>query len=80
VKTRSWFPYGRAEDDFSRFFVVRATTGLEIQAGVEPTRSFHTVCKNCAHKSALDKKGLHPARKMHHARWWAIASLYDIRC
>jgi len=53
VKTRSGFPYGRAEDDFSRFLAVRATTGLEIQAGVEPTRSSHTVSLNSAQSTVV---------------------------
>ena len=43
VKTRSEFLYRRAEHNFSRFFAVRAATGLEIQAAVEGAWSFRTV-------------------------------------
>jgi hypothetical protein len=39
---------------FREFFAIRAATGLEIQAQIEPTRSFHTVCKKSAPPSHLN--------------------------
>jgi hypothetical protein len=48
AKTRSQFPDGFAEDNFSRIFALYEATGLDIRARFESTRSFHTVCKKIA--------------------------------
>ena len=44
AKTRCEAPYGRAENRFSRFFLLCAVTGREIWAPRNVSRSFRTVC------------------------------------